>query len=213
MPEAEKPTKTQVNPKLHRKVVNAYKYISKDDKILEFCYDDPTTGEMAGFLNKLGERKSHTVLTDTPERFQAIKEEAKAEYELATETSQAFTALVVSKRSAKNIASLQTYLDSVKEAPKLVIWESPNAELDNTENQNLHKRCVALGMKPTMFGYENVYHSKDMGEPQYIPNPPPPRFSQMAIAIAVIVVIALLSWAAGSYFFKKAATSLKGLRQ
>jgi hypothetical protein len=209
-------------PAVRRKVRNATKYISSSDSILEFCYDDPSLGEMGGVFNRLIEnRKNHTVLTEKPENFLGIREEAKAEYELKTSLDSQetpFTVLIMTRRTPKNSASLLLYLQSLTVAPKLVIWESPDAQKDYEQNRALHLACKALGMKASMLGYENVYHREGVirhnlvnGEPIYVPNPPPPRLMHMFTAVGVIALILFLVWYSSRYFFKSITPTTKSL--
>jgi len=208
-------------PTVMRKVRNAIRYISSSDSILEFCYDDPTLGEMGGVFNKLIEnRKNHSILTDKPENFLGIREEAKAEYELSSsiDSQKTFTVLIMSKRTPKNSESFIAYLQSLTVAPNLVIWESPDAQKDHEGNKALHLACKALGMKASMLGYENVYHREGIirhnlvnGEPTYIPNLPPPSFLHMIIAVGSIALILFIVWYCSGYFFKSITPTTKSL--
>lgn len=209
-------------PKIMRKVRNATRYISSSDSILEFCYDDPSVGEIGGVFNRLIEnRKNHTILTDKPQNFLGIRDEAKAEYKLKESLDpdlsedDKFSVLIMTKRTPKNSAALLAYLQSLKTAPQLVIWESPDAQKDHEENKSLHLACQALGMNPSMLGYENVYHRDGVirhlvnGEPTFIPNPPPPQLMHMVTAVGVIALILFLVWLCSSYFFKSITPTTK----
>jgi hypothetical protein len=218
-----KQTGPVLGPIHSRKVRNATKYISKSDSILEFCYDDPSTGEMAGFFNRLLEdRKKHVVLNENPENFIAIKEEAKAEYELVSSIDKAlnkeFNCIVVSKDTKKNISALLEYLKTVEKAPKFVVWESSNAEENQGLIKDLHILCSGLGMMPSMLGYENAYHREgetryDLkeGQPQIIPNPPPPRLLHMFLGASAIAFFLFLVWYTTGYFFKRMTPTTKSL--
>jgi hypothetical protein len=212
----------KLNPIQLRKVRNAGKYISKSDSLLEFCYDDPSTGEMAGFLTRLVEPRNHVVLTATPKNFLGIRQEAMAEYELVTSPEAAeikdFSSLIVTKGNPKNISALLEFLKPLEKAPKLVIWECSNNEENQEIHKELHRVCKKLGMSPSMLGYENVYHREDVvildlkeGKPQIIPNPPPPRLLHMFIAASVIAFIAFTVWYMARYFFKSMTPTTKSL--